>query len=292
VKTPAPQRAAGRRKLAAEGQALAGGTAPIPDLAYLKKAIRAKGRVDPAKWPALKALIVRRAKQLKATDAPGVKGTWAFQGAGDGEAIEMATRTARRMPVIRGAADVQASRSAPGVVMVQHKSTGMKVGTLSPAGSGWQATHANGTRTPASGSMAGAMAGLIAYHNKIAAARPAAGFPAAQNGGAATPAGGGIANLRGYAAEHQDTLDLAAALPHSTPAVSAPDGPRVTSQGGAGKAAGKTAPKAQAMSAEVALVYAKLIRKGLSPKQAMALAKRAAVMHAKAAAEPATAKAA
>lgn len=89
MKTPAPQRAAGRKKLAAAGQALSDGTAPIPDLAYLRKAIRAKGRVDPAKWPALKALIVKRARELKATNAPGVKGTWAFQAANDTAAVEL-----------------------------------------------------------------------------------------------------------------------------------------------------------------------------------------------------------
>ena len=40
MKTPASERAASREKLAAEGKALPGGEEPIPDLAYLKKAIR------------------------------------------------------------------------------------------------------------------------------------------------------------------------------------------------------------------------------------------------------------
>lgn len=90
MKTPVAERAAGRKKLAARGQALPDGTAPVPDLAYLKKAIRAKGRVSPAKWPALKKLIVKRARQLGATGAPGVKGTWAFQAANDARAVELA----------------------------------------------------------------------------------------------------------------------------------------------------------------------------------------------------------
>jgi hypothetical protein len=78
VKTPAPMRAAGRRALAAKGQALPGGSEPIPNLDYLKKAIRSVGRLDPLKRSALAALIRKRAKELKATNAPGVKGTWPF----------------------------------------------------------------------------------------------------------------------------------------------------------------------------------------------------------------------
>ena len=86
MKTPPAQRAAGRRKLAAKGQALpaADGQAPsfpIPDVAYLKKAIRSVGRAPAARRPALKALIRKRAKELGALDAPGVKGTWPFTSA-------------------------------------------------------------------------------------------------------------------------------------------------------------------------------------------------------------------
>ena len=40
MKTPAPQRAPGRKKLAAQGQALSDGSYPIPTVDYLKKAIR------------------------------------------------------------------------------------------------------------------------------------------------------------------------------------------------------------------------------------------------------------
>jgi len=47
-------------------------------LGYLKKAIRAKGRTPSSKWPALARLIRANAKRLGATNAPGVKGTWAF----------------------------------------------------------------------------------------------------------------------------------------------------------------------------------------------------------------------
>jgi hypothetical protein len=90
VKTPAPETAAGRRGLAAKGEALPGGEEPIPDVAYLKKAIRSVGRLDPAKRPALKALIRKRARELNAMNEPGVKGTWAFEGAnGVGAAIEL-----------------------------------------------------------------------------------------------------------------------------------------------------------------------------------------------------------
>lgn len=368
MKTPAPERAAGRKKLAAKGQALPGGSDPIPDVAYLKKAIRSVGRLDPAKRPALKALIRKRAGELGALNAPGVKGTWAFQGANagraielvgpegyshgwkfegtraqllshlaehhasgnvrgrrvgpknptiaqlhenhaeqhgvrsdlshqhgpdgtvlfstpqgwkpaaakmanDGEAIDLATMT-RRMPMVRGAADVQMARTAPGVISVMHKSSGMKVGTITPKGAGYGATHADGTATPASGSQQGALAGLIRHHNQMAAqknakARDAAGSP-----------GSGIAMFRGYAGE-QAALDLAGAMPSATSANSASDGPRMTSMGG-----GNASPAMAklGLSPEGCKVYARLRKKGLDHGAALAFAKRAAAMHAKAAA--------
>lgn len=266
MKTPAPERAAGRRKLAAAGKALPGGEEPIPDLAYLKKAIRSVGRLDPSKRPALKALIRKRAKELNALNAPGVKGTWAFQAANETEAIDLAT--ARRMPLIRGAADVQMARTAPGVISVMHKSTGMKVGKITPKGAGYGAAHSDGTATPASGSQQGALAGLIRYHNQMAAQKNAKARDAAQ------APGSGIAAVRGYAGE-QPALDFA-----SVPANSASDGPRVTSM------AGEASPAASklGLAPEAAKVYAKLRGKGMKRGQALALAKRAAAMHAKAAA--------
>jgi hypothetical protein len=201
VKTPPAQRAAGRRKLAAKGQALPGGEEPIPNVAYLKKAIRSVGRLDPSKRPALKALIRKRARELKATNAAGVKGTWAFQAANEGEALEMAATMARKMPIVRGPADVQMARTAPGMITVRHKSSGMKIGTMVPAGKGFQAMHADGTKTPASGSQQGALAALIGHHNK--AARKI--VPANRMGSAT------------YTAGEQQALDFAGALPRSTP---------------------------------------------------------------------------
>jgi hypothetical protein len=265
VKTPAPQRAAGRRKLAKAGQALDDGSFPIPSVPYLKKAIRSAGRAPASKRPGLKALIRKRARELKATNAAGVKGTWAFQGASDQEAVELATIT-RKMPIVRGPADVQMARTAPGMITVRHKSSGMKIGTMAPSGKGYMATHADGTDCPPSGSQQGALAALIGHHNKAARKM----VPANQMGSAT------------YTAGEQETLDFAGALPRSTPAVTSGDGPRVTMMGGV-----KTAPAAGGMAAEVAKVYKKLLGKGMSPKQAMALAKRAAAMHAKAAAKAA-----
>jgi hypothetical protein len=274
MKTPTVQRAAGRRKLASAGNALADGSFPIPDVDYLKRAIRSVGRAPASKRPALKALIRKRARELNALNAPGVKGTWPFASgksmAADTEGIELAMAM-RRMPVVRGTADVQASRTGPGAVSVMHKSTGLKIGTLVPAANGgYQGVHADGTKTPASGSMGGAMAGLIAYHNKVAAQRK---MPSAQQDGTAS-----------YANGEQMSLDLAGALPHTTAASSSTDGPRVTMMGGAGKAKASKAgaPSATGVSAEIAKVYKKLLAKGMKPDAAMALAKRAAAMHAKA----------
>lgn len=262
MKTPPVQRAAGRKKLAAKGQALSDGTAPVPDLAYLRKAIRAKGRVDPAKWPALKKLIVKRAKQLKATGAPGVKGTWPFQGANDTEAITLAAVPARRMPVVRGAADVQMSRTAPGKITAMHKASGMKIGVIMPSGHGYAGTHADGTATGASGSQQGALSGLIAYHNRQAAKAKAA------------------PDVKAYAGD-EGAVDLAGALPYTSNATST-DGPRVTSMG-AGKPAATAKPSA-GLSPYAAAIYKKLLAKGMKPAVAMAMAKRAGAMHAKASA--------
>lgn len=401
MKTPAPERAANRRKLAAAGQALPGGSEPIPDVEYLKKAIRSVGRLDPSKRPALKKLIVKRARELKATSAPGVKGTWAFQGGNDGGALEFvgpegfvhgwkyvgggdrahvkplgmsasgsdihsgdrvkvaggmhkgATGTvmekaggnklyvksddgstitaqdkhlyhtdapapaaraklklprgskrpamahandsealemampARRMPVVRGPADVQASRTAPGVISVMHKSTGTRVGVINSVPGGFQPVHASGKTLPVSPQMAPAMAGLIAWHNKMAAQKAAT----AQAMTPAAPAA--VAPMaKAYANDgEQEALDFAGAIPVTTSG----DGPRITAMAGGKK--GRSIPAAKltmaaqgtsgGMTAEVAKVYKKLIAKGFKPAQAMAFAKRAAAMHAKAVARKA-----
>jgi hypothetical protein len=286
VKTPPPQRAAGRRALKAKGQTLPGTTSfPTPNVAYWHKAVQSVGRVPAGKRPALASYLKKRAKQLGIAGA--VKGTWLEKSpakamANDTEAIDLSTTT-RRQPLIRGAADVQMRRAGPGTVTVQHKSTGIKVGTLAGASNGgWQATHASGKKTPGSGSMQGALAGLIQFHNQQARAK----LPPAQQDGTAVMPG-----AKSYANGEQGTLDLAGALPHSTAASSASDGPRVTAMGSGKKATTKAAPvlkmSAQGMAPEVAKVYAKLIKKGLSPKAAAAMAKRAAAMHAKATAKAA-----
>jgi hypothetical protein len=175
-----------------------------------------------------------------------------------------------RMPLIRGAADVQMGRSGPGVISVQHKSSGMKVGTITPKGAGYMATHSDGTGTPASGNQQGALAGLIRHHNQMAAQKNAKARDAAQ-----APAGG-IAAVKGYAGD-QPALDFAAPVP----VVTSGDGPRVTSIG-----SGKASPAVAklGLKPEAAKVYAKLRKKGMTHGQAMALAKRAAAMHAKSAA--------
>jgi hypothetical protein len=172
----------------------------------------------------------------------------------DSEAIELATMT--RMPRVRGAADVTVTRSGPGSISVTHKSTGMKLGTLDKGHAGWQATHRTGRKMEPAPSMAGSLNSLIGAHNKMAA------------GQSADMAGDGAG------------VDLA------TPAATSSDGPRVTAMGGAGKAKAPK-PAAASMTAEVALVYKKLLAKGMKPAQAKALAKRAAAMHAKGAAKAA-----
>ncbi len=174
----------------------------------------------------------------------------------------MATMT-RRMPVVRGAADVQMSRTAPGMITAQHKSSGMKIGTIMPKGHGYAGKHSDGTMTGESGSQQGALAGLITHHNKRAR-----GFPAAQQGGTASFAG------------DSEAVDLAGALPYTSNATSG-DGPRVTTMGGGKPAA--TAKPAGGLSPYAAAIYRKFLAKGMKPAVAMAFAKRADAMHAKAA---------
>lgn len=77
VKTPAPQRAAGRRRLAKAKKALPDGSFPIPNVSYLGKAIRAVGRAAPGKRPALARLIRKRAHELGSAGMAKLKGSWA-----------------------------------------------------------------------------------------------------------------------------------------------------------------------------------------------------------------------
>lgn len=405
MRTPAPETAAGRRGLAAKDQALPDGTDPIPNLDYLKKAIRSKGRVDPSKWPALAALIRKRARELGALNAAGVKGTWAFEGSnGYDPALELvgpkgyehgwikvgpggespkvgdhlkaaarainegrhadavnhltaahnaahgkdakekiaaargkvagevmsgrrtakakapAVRSAgpdlstpegrrravenadtsipagralvrkamreaeksapvtrlhmtadettttvelamtRMIPKIQGVADVQAARTGPGKITVMHKATGMKVGTVTKTATGWAGQHASGTSTTPAGSMGGAMAGLVAWHNAHRAGQPLQ----------ATGSG-----PQSYAS---DAPAVELALPITTPAVTSGDGPRVTKMAGS-PAAGQ--------DPEVQKIYKKLMARGMKPAAAMAMAKRAAAMHVRAQAKDA-----
>ena len=62
-----PTSAAGRKANAKAGNAMSDGSFPIPNVAYLKKAMRAIGRAPASKRPAVKALIRKRAKELGAT---------------------------------------------------------------------------------------------------------------------------------------------------------------------------------------------------------------------------------
>jgi hypothetical protein len=180
------------------------------------------------------------------------------------------TGNQKKMPMVRGAADVQLRRTGPGMITVQHKSTGMKVGTITPKGNGWQGMHATGTATGASGSQQGALTGLIAFHNQQAAKAGAA------------------AGAKTYTAAEQDAVDLAGALPVSTPASSSSDGPRVTSMG-SGKTAAAPAGSPSGLSPYAAAIYRKFIAKGMKPAVALAFAKRADAMHAKAAGPKASA---
>lgn len=63
-----PTSAAGRRGLAKKHQAMPGGRYPIPNVGFLKKAMRAIGRTPASKRPAVRAFIKRRASALGATN--------------------------------------------------------------------------------------------------------------------------------------------------------------------------------------------------------------------------------
>jgi hypothetical protein len=77
VATPAPQRSAGRKRLAKQGHALKDGSFPIPNVGFLDKAIRSVGRAKPGKRPAIAALIRKRARQLGPAGMARLKGSWA-----------------------------------------------------------------------------------------------------------------------------------------------------------------------------------------------------------------------
>lgn len=79
IATPAPERAAGRRALAARKRALSDGSFPVPDGAYWDKARQAIGRVrDPAKRAQVAKLLRKTAPQVGRTQA--LKNSWAAPG--------------------------------------------------------------------------------------------------------------------------------------------------------------------------------------------------------------------
>lgn len=63
-----PTSTAGRRTLAKKKQAMPGGRYPIPNVSFLKKAMRAIGRTPASKRPAVRAFIKRRASALGASN--------------------------------------------------------------------------------------------------------------------------------------------------------------------------------------------------------------------------------
>lgn len=75
TKTPPHETAAGRKKLAAKGQTAYGTSYPVPNVSYLKKALKAVGRVAPGKRATLGRFLRKRARTLGATSV--IKGSWA-----------------------------------------------------------------------------------------------------------------------------------------------------------------------------------------------------------------------
>ncbi|MFE5368203.1 hypothetical protein [Streptomyces mirabilis] len=77
----ADMNAAGRRKAAAQGQAMPGGRFPVKTRADLANAIRAVGRVQPPTDEArakVRRFIAKRAKAIGASDL--IPDTWAADG--------------------------------------------------------------------------------------------------------------------------------------------------------------------------------------------------------------------
>jgi hypothetical protein len=64
-----------RRKLAKKGQTAYGTSFPVPNVAYLKKALQAVGRAPAGKRATLAAFLRRRARALGAMNV--IKGSWA-----------------------------------------------------------------------------------------------------------------------------------------------------------------------------------------------------------------------
>lgn len=74
---------AGRKALAKKGQTAYGTSYPVPNVAYLKKALQAVGRVAPGKRAQLGAFLRKRARQLGAMNV--IKGSWADNSKGKKE---------------------------------------------------------------------------------------------------------------------------------------------------------------------------------------------------------------
>src|SRR5690348_7226619 len=73
--TASPTSTVGRKALAKKGQTAYGDSYPVPNVAYLKKALKAVGRVASGKRAKLGAFLRKRARELGAWNV--IKGTWA-----------------------------------------------------------------------------------------------------------------------------------------------------------------------------------------------------------------------
>lgn len=101
---PPVERQGSRRRLARAGKALKDGSFPMPNVAYLKKAIQAVGRASAGKRPALARLIRKRGRELGAMDI--VNRSWAGKQPGTAamsaalrEAFELGGMPPERIPL-------------------------------------------------------------------------------------------------------------------------------------------------------------------------------------------------
>ena len=258
IKTPKPQRAAGRRALAGRNLALPDGSFPVPTPAYWDKARDAIGRVaDPAKRAAVAKLLRRTAPRFGKTAA--LKNSWAAPG---GSAQTHSNPMELAMPTtqpIRTPSDLLIARGEGGVAIIRHRMGGDEIGQIRRDGRGWRASIGGKDLEPRNHQRT-ALADVIGTHNRGAATpehRPATSAGSAlQPPAQQTPlmAQFGIPAVRALA----------------TPSTSTDDGPRVTSGSSDpddGKSSGLT-PKGMA-------IKKKLLAKGWPDARADQFARRA-----------------
>lgn len=267
VKTPAPERAAGRKALASRKLALPDGSFPIPNGAYWDKARQAIGRVkDPAKRAAVAKLLRRTASRFGKTAA--LKQSWAAPGGSShsntGSALEFAMPT--HLP-IRNPSDLVIVRGEGGhSAIIRHRAGGAEIGQIRRDGRGWRA-QVGGRDLALRNHQRTALADVIGTHNK--------GALTENHRPASTDSAGPVLQPPAQQTPLMAQFGIPAVRTFATPTTSSSSGGRMTSAAGSSDSSSGDDSGPSGLSPKGQQIYKKLKARGFPDARAMAFARRA-----------------